>query len=931
PNQTEDFSETVEVINDSLIIDWNLNSPSTQRDQDGMPIIDGFSNDERPGHPKLPYKTLTFAIPNDGSVSYTVQLGEPIVSTGLADIPIAPAPNGLELNQVGEITGGAFSPAPLQDNLTIDHISVEEIGKFAGARIGTVTFYPISFANGTMKQVSKATIEINFNRSNASRTTATENSDTLNSIQQLIINPTHLEVSKSAKRSSVPAPQQPTTIIHVAEVGMVEVSYQDWVASGLGAGSFKPNQLQITHKGIALSYQWIGDSDNVFEPNESVIFYAPEYHSRWTHSAPFLFNFDGSSQNLMGQRSGSNPSASGSANTQIHTFIEENLLYSSDCLCGVLPTGWDGDRWFWKEMRRPGTDTVTVDFELQHVNSSIPAEMTLWLIGFTTQDANPDHLVSVKLNGTNLGTTTWDGKTLHLPNYSLAAGLLQNSNQLELSLVNGGSSIDGVWLDAIELTYGFDNSESAIQKLLLGSTNSSSYAVALNSTSSLSLYDISDSSNPVELTSPTRNGNSVSWSDQGNTDATYSFVPNNAFISPSLIQTVDGLAEYTAGGSYIIIAPREFAENRKADRLKILREDLGWQVVIEETEEIYAAFSDGQQNNPQAIRDYLEWAYHSWEIQPEMVLLVGDGTNDPKQFRETTATVRVPSYLAEADPWIGETAADNRYVTVDGDDLLPDMALGRLPVNSIDEFEGVVDKIIAYELRPFDNDWDAEATIIADDNDLAGNFDDLSNGLINQYLQSPLQPERIYLGTNDLEADAAYSQILERWKRGQGMIMFTGHSSIHQWAAERLFHIDDVENLRNGSNLPIMLQMTCFTGSYHSSTFNTLDEQLVRQWNGGAVAAWGATGLGVATGHDELASGALEKIYSQSETTLGAATLAGKLKLATQKPAYSDLLDTFNLLGDPALVVGREVKDDLENFQFRLSSYSLNLPLTQTE
>jgi hypothetical protein len=81
--------------------------------------------------------------------------------------------------------------------------------------------------------------------------------------------------------------------------------------------------------------------------------------------------------------------------------------------------------------------------------------------------------------------------------------------------------------------------------------------------------------------------------------------------------------------------------------------------------------------------------------------------------------------------------------------------------------------------------------------------------------------------------------------------------------------------------------------------FATLDETLLRQPDGGAVAVWGATGLGVATGHGQLAAGFLETVQPNAASFVGLATLAGKLRLATQQPGYLDLLDTFTLLGDP--------------------------------
>jgi hypothetical protein len=94
--------------------------------------------------------------------------------------------------------------------------------------------------------------------------------------------------------------------------------------------------------------------------------------------------------------------------------------------------------------------------------------------------------------------------------------------------------------------------------------------------------------------------------------------------------------------------------------------------------------------------------------------------------------------------------------------------------------------------------------------------------------------------------------------------------------------------------------MTCFTGFFHEPNGTTLDETLVRAAEGGAVAVWGASGLGVAVGHQQLAAGFLASLYARHEGTLGAGTLSGRLKLEASGSSALDLVDTFNLLGDPA-------------------------------
>jgi DNA-directed RNA polymerase subunit N (RpoN/RPB10) len=42
---------------------------------------------------------------------------------------------------------------------------------------------------------------------------------------------------------------------------------------------------------------------------------------------------------------------------------------------------------------------------------------------------------------------------------------------------------------------------------------------------------------------------------------------------------------------------------------------------------------------------------------------------------------------------MGETAADNRYASIDGDDHWPDIVLGRIPVNTLAEAQEVLNEL----------------------------------------------------------------------------------------------------------------------------------------------------------------------------------------------------------------------------------------------
>jgi hypothetical protein len=194
----------------------------------------------------------------------------------------------------------------------------------------------------------------------------------------------------------------------------------------------------------------------------------------------------------------------------------------------------------------------------------------------------------------------------------------------------------------------------------------------------------------------------------------------------------------------------------------------------------------------------------------------------------------------------------------------------------------------------------------------AGDFHFEGDRWYNQ-LAPPFIGHRYYLSAASSAEDHIYSDpvvlrnaFLNRVNLGAGLIIFHGHSSWHQWSKDQLLRwnqeaaLNDVWHLNNGTRLPVVLEMTCFTGYFHHPEYPTLDESLQRQPGGGAVAVWGSTGLGVETGHRSIQDGFLQSILQAGETNLGTATLAGRIKLyATQE--HLDLLDTFVLFGDPAM------------------------------
>jgi hypothetical protein len=206
----------------------------------------------------------------------------------------------------------------------------------------------------------------------------------------------------------------------------------------------------------------------------------------------------------------------------------------------------------------------------------------------------------------------------------------------------------------------------------------------------------------------------------------------------------------------------------------------------------------------------------------------------------------------------------------------------------------------------------ANVLLIADDPDGAGDFIRLSESSAS-WVRDPSRssddtaqdPIRTGAIVPEAEAAAIRSTLLSDWNQGALLIQYAGHSSWHQWAVERFFHLDDLPALRHPRRLPILVEATCFTSAFHRPE-PTLDEALILHPKGGAVAAWGPTGLGASAGHHRLSDGFFQAVFSDTVATVGEATLAGKFNLLAT-PLWNDLADTFVLLGDPALKFHRAI------------------------
>jgi hypothetical protein len=92
----------------------------------------------------------------------------------------------------------------------------------------------------------------------------------------------------------------------------------------------------------------------------------------------------------------------------------------------------------------------------------------------------------------------------------------------------------------------------------------------------------------------------------------------------------------------------------------------GMNVKVVDVEDLFDEFSYGA-HTPQAVRDFLAWTKASLGKAPTYVLLVGDGSYDPRDYLGRGRYDLVPSKLVDAGAM--ETASDDWFADFDDDGI----------------------------------------------------------------------------------------------------------------------------------------------------------------------------------------------------------------------------------------------------------------------
>ena len=928
-------------------ITLRVQTPAYQMDAAGV-RVPGYGTNDAAGAPALPVWSTVVELPATGRWTVTVTAGETRVLRRERPIPAVPVPQPVSPGPAGWT--GADLPGAVP---TLDRPD-PAIYRFNG-------FYPASIVRTGAVQWQRGRrllpVQVFPFEYNPVAGVLHFHPDIRVTVR---VHPGGQAAAPAAGRDIAPAANPPASAqgaagalrLYTGGRGLYRLTGDDLAQAGVPIATTSPATFAVTYLGQPVDIRRVDhDHDGVFDADDLVVFYAEPYTGRYQTQNVYWFTYGGTGSPAMGTRTvsptGSEPIVTEITRT-LHT--ENNVDYRS-----LYDRPRDADHWFDSILYPVGASAIvtrTYNLALNRPLTAAPRQVVLKAAvhGGAAQGANPDQSMQMRLNDHDAGLYQWQGSTDITATATVSAAWLDAApNANTISLVAATAQLPALgyyWIspDWVELSYPAQADAGGTDRVAIEAIRPGANQVQVTGflTSTVGVYDVRDPRHPVALLTtqaqPAGDAYTLSFWDADLPGPAYALSSEAALLAPARIvadaPSSWGTADHTA--SYIAIVYHDPGGANDlwdaVDRLLAHRASAaggGFAVAKVDVQDIYDEFSYGRRD-PEAIRSFLTYAYTHWNgsaARPAYVLLAGDGNYDFTGASGAGIPNLIPPYLINIDPWIGETASDNRFVCADGpDDILPDMAIGRIPAQTAADVAAATDKIIAYETTAPAGDWQRRAVYVADNcQDGAGDFHALSDQSRLGWLPASYDDRTIYYGDKIACPDSAYDTVAGMYAGISAafndaalMLQWFGHASKFRWgsvgdfsAPPYIFMFDnrDVSSLAANTVWPVTFAYSCWSGYfinlnrtwYYNNMDQTVGEALLLTPGRGSVADVSPSGLHVGGALLTLNQGMTRAIFQERTPRIGDAVDAGKRYYYGQTSSYLDVLDTSILFGDPAL------------------------------
>ncbi len=674
----------------------------------------------------------------------------------------------------------------------------------------------------------------------------------------------------------------------IVDEGIYKLDAQFFASAGISLALVDPRTLKIFGNGgmevpesiaqprttdlLENAIHVEGESDGQFNQGDYVLFYGKStrgwkydpvsrslrhYINHYSEANVYWLTFGGApGKRMQSQASSTETPTLVPDRFQDGTFVEEEKV-------NLLSSGKD---WYGFPLSQGNPTTYTSMLSGLVLNDIIRYRYLL----VARSELSPTFTVkqSGQVIGTHtLGTVSYDSPFAYataspysnssrgIPFETESSSSLPNATSL-LAFSFSSPSVSGTgWIDWIEILYPrrFDAASNALKFRSPDTTGIVEYQLGQFTVQPF-IFNITRADDVKRMTGAT-GAYRIRAAEVAGAVSEYYAAADGTFKRPVGIERIQNqnLHEFGTGADFIIITSQKF--RAAANRLAEFREDLAHgnlRTAVLEVDHIYNEFAGGLPDVT-AIRDFLKYAYDTWNPRPRYLLMLGQASYDYKEILGYRSSY-VPTWQSvESRDDVGSYATDDFFVQFGGDNALW-LIPGRISSRTNAEANLVVEKIQRYETTSAKENWKMRMLYIGDDSWTPEREDGTIHSEAAEQLSRYSTPDefdkkKIYIAEyptvqtpQGRRKPGAYQAIIDEINQGVLAVNFTGHGNPTVWTHESIFNVQtSIPQLVNGNKLSHFFAATCNFSQFDDPKRYTGSEILLNKPDGGAVGVVSAT------------------------------------------------------------------------------------------
>ncbi|MCU0342363.1 MAG: C25 family cysteine peptidase [Ignavibacterium sp.] len=754
----------------------------------------------------------------------------------------------------------------------------------------------------------------------------------------------------------------------VGKDGIYRITKSDLDFWGVPTSIIDPRTFKLYESGREIDILVRGQQDGIFNDNDFIELWGQrnypkisyrainqddeeynEYLNKYSDTTNYFLTWN----SVQGKRIDTLSTALSSATDTLdyysqllHNEVQAQFQFcDADEIANQTPNWLKNKSWYWNYLITQQNFNFTLDNIYPNKNASIFFK----IVSYASNISTNSHQVKLLLNNSVLDSNSIDRfKQVVMTGNLNSSNLLNGTNQIRLQNLPNGSSPNALITDWYDVEY---------PKYLNLINDSLYFKVANDVSAGLKIFKMGNATQvnyriyKVKPRFQIINNYSVSsqhlfFADSVSPGDEYFVISNERSASPKYYYTKNflNLRGITQQTDYISITHPKFL-NGVQNYIQTISNLFNLTTSVYQVNDIFDEFSFGYPY-PDAIRLFTNVLYeNAQEPKPQYLTLIGDASYDYKYFLGSTGGKNyVPSY--------GNPVSDNWYTVWDlNAPPIPQIKVGRIPINETSNLDFYLAKIQNNESKPF-NEWNKRYLLFSGGrSDVTGELELLksaNDSIVTKYIQpKPIAGKYTHFyKTRDPQSDfGPYTpeEFQAAISAGGLFISYIGHSGTATWDNS----INSTNQLYNDVDRnPLISDFGCSTNKFAEPNIICFGERFLFNSTGQALGYVGNSSLGFQSTAITAPKYFYGEIFSDSLSEVGNAHLISKIELFNRSGTTSvnRIYALTNLiLGDPVVRLKipklpnfkitssdirptmQQIGEDLDSAEFKVSIKNLGL------